>query len=181
MSILNDKDILKLQEEYHILEPFYPEKIRNGVVSYGLSGFGYDITLSDEFMVMDQYRTGLILDPKNPPNLDRFKKRANSLWLEPGAFVLGVSKEWFNVPDHIFALVFAKSSYARYGMMANFCPIEGGWSGNYTLAFFNSSPNKMKIYANEGIAQVVFFEKEGASTYTGKYNNSEGITLGKVE
>ena len=193
--LLNDKQISKLAE-LDILMPYVGEKCRtldNGkkAVSYGLSQCGYDIRLSPkQFLVFDS-------ETYQPKNFALSPKDSEgSAWeealvhgedgdffeLPPNSFGLGVSLELFNMPTHVFAICQGKSTYARLGLVVNVTPIEPGWSGHLTMCFINPTPFTIRLYANEGIAQVVFFDcGEVEQAYTGQYQNQgASVTLSKV-
>jgi dCTP deaminase len=188
--ILNDSAISKLAEN-DILMPYCGEKRRvlddgRKAVSYGLSQCGYDIRLSPkQFLVFDNssYQPmDYALDPKEETNAGWeaalvHSEKGDYFELPPQSFGLGVSLELFNMPSHVFALAKGKSTYAVKGLIANITPIEPGWSGYLTMCLINPTMFHIRIYANEGIAQIIFFDcGEVEQAYTGKYQN-QGATV----
>ena len=186
--ILNDRAISELSTA-GMIEGFVPHCIRahgdQRVISYGLQSFGYDIRISNQFQV---FQTPLdhngIVDPKAfEPRLLR-SYTGDCCIIPPNSFALGCSVEYFRMPSNVTGLVLGKSTYARCGIVTNFTPLEAGWEGTITIEISNTSPLPAMIYANEGIAQCLFFEGEEPSvTYAsraGKYQGQRGITLAKV-
>lgn len=185
MTILNDSAISKLAEN-DILMPYCGEKRRvlddgRKAVSYGLSQCGYDIRLSPkQFLVFDSFcyqPMDYALDPKETSNAGWetalvHSERGSFFELPPQSFGLGLSVELFNMPNNVFAICQGKSTYGRCGLIANILPIEPGWSGYLTMCFVNPTPFAIRLYANEGIAQVIFFDcGEVDSPYEGNYQN----------
>jgi dCTP deaminase len=176
-----------------MIHPYSPHVSGNGVISYGLSSYGYDIRLSDKDFRIFRHLPGEIVDPKdfNPKFLEKaelYHDEKGDYFIIPGnSYGLGVTIERVAMPDNVTAICIGKSSYARCGIIANITPIEAGWAGHITLEFSNSSSADVKIYANEGVAQLLFFEGEPCMTpYSkrkggGKYQGqSEQVTLPKV-
>lgn len=156
-----------------------------GVVSFGLTSFGYDMRLAPVFKVLAQpYRR--LLDCKNPDPSMFLSTRGDCAYCDipPNSFVLGCSLEYFNIPRHISATVLGKSTYARLGLIVNVTPMEPEWKGQLTIELSNTTPLPLRVYANEGIAQVLFFaNEEPERSYAdkkGKYQNQQGITLATV-
>lgn len=192
--IKNDIWIRQKAAEGMIL-PFVPKLMRqlNGVaaISFGLSSFGYDIRLSDSDFRIFQHVPGTVIDPKNfnPKNLqpaDLYHDDNGSYFILPAhSYGLGVAMERLEIPDNITVLCVGKSTYARAGIIANLTPGEAGWCGHLTLEFSNSSSADCRIYANEGVVQLLFFEGEPCDisyeTRKGKYQNqSKSVTLARV-
>lgn len=189
--ILNDKMIKKLGEK-GMIEPFEPNLVRETyvpeeepekVISYGLSSFGYDIRVADEFEVFDP--VGGIVDPKNPDTLTlRPVSGQGCVIIPPNSFALARSVEYFRMPADVLGDVKGKSTYARCGINTNVTPLEPGWEGHITLEIANQTPLPAKIYAGEGICQVVFYHgKRPSVTYEerqGKYQGQTGITRAMV-
>jgi dCTP deaminase len=180
--ILNDKEITRLAEA-GMITPFAEGVARPGVISYGVTSFGYDMRVADEWTIF----TGNIheaRDPKNPQsfNAESFKNDVQSI--PPGWFMLCRSVETFAIPEDVVGIVVGKSTYARCGLIVNCTPMEPGWSGQLTIELHNASQHAIKVYANEGIAQVMFFRGERpAITYAdkrGKYQGQAGVTLARV-
>lgn len=187
MTLLNDKGIAKLAEN-DILMPYFGEKKRtleDGIkaISFGLSQGGYDIRLSpDGFRIVDKitWRRGGDLDPKLFDEGKAYegtlmhKAEGSFFLLPPFAYGLGVSVERFTMPNNVMGFVFGKSTYARCGLVANITPIEPGWSGFLTMCLVNTTSYPLRLYVNEGIAQVVFFDcGEVETPYSGNYQNQD--------
>ncbi|MFH1406564.1 MAG: dCTP deaminase [Candidatus Omnitrophota bacterium] len=183
MGIKSDNWIKRMAQEFDMIAPFHEDKIRKGVISFGLSSYGYDITLSDEFKIFQAKQA--IVDPKNF-DIENFKDHKDaSCVISPNSYILARSKEYFKIPRNVMVLCFGKSTYARCGVLVNITPLEPAWEGYITIAISNTTPALVKIYANEGIAQIVFFQsdKECASSYKDKkgvYQAQKDITLAKV-
>lgn len=167
-----------------MIEPFVETQISKGVISYGLSSYGYDIRVAEEFKIFTNVHT-CIVDPKefDPKSFVNFK--GSNCIIPPNSFVLGRSVEFFRIPRKIITLCVGKSSYARCGIITNVTPLEPEWEGYITLEISNTTPLPARIYANEGIAQILFFEsdEECSVSYAdkkGKYQNQTGITSARV-
>lgn len=195
MPLLNDIQIRERVRTHNLIEGFVPEQIKTvdgiGVVSYGLSSFGYDISLSPLEFATFKHIPGTVVDPKNfnPLNLEPAKLHSDKYgqyFVIPGhSYGLGVAIEKLNVPRDITVICLGKSTYARVGIIANVTPAEAQWSGNLTLEFSNSSPADCRIYANEGVVQLLFLQGEPCQVSyadrNGKYQNqTEKVTLSKV-
>lgn len=199
--LLNDKQIKRFAEEYDMIHPFVPNKVRvmdfnhNGnqyalnVLSYGLSHYGYDLRLSPQEFKIFRHVPGTVVNPKrfNEDNLEPAKLHEDQdgqFFILPGhSYGLGVSIERLNIPPFITALFIGKSTNARIGVIANLTPGEAGWCGSLTLEFSNSSCADCRIYANEGVVQALFLEGEPCETPygDGKYQNQgAGVTLARV-
>ncbi|MDP6686003.1 MAG: dCTP deaminase [Candidatus Omnitrophota bacterium] len=184
MSIKPDSWIKKMALEHDMLRPFELGQVRQGNISYGLSSFGYDIRIADEFKIFKGALPQNTLDPKNtdPDLFEDFK--GHECIIPPNSFVLARSLEYFKMPSNVLALCTGKSTYARVGVIVNVTPLEPSWEGYLTMAISNTAPSPVKIYANEGIAQVVFFESQEACEVTysdrkGRYQAQTEITLPK--
>jgi len=194
MTILNDSQIAELVAEANLIVPFENTLIRNinqlKVISYGLSSYGYDIRLSPQELTAFTSNTEWIdpkdFDSKHLSKLTLYTDNSGSYFVMPGhSYALGVALEKINMPNFLTGVCIGKSTYARSGLIANLTPIEAGWSGYLTLELANTSDAPCKVYANEGIAQILFFKGEPCLTsYSdrqGKYQNQERqITLPKV-
>ena len=183
MSIKPDTWIKKMALEYDMIKPFQPQQIKNNNISYGLSSYGYDIRIADEFKIFRGSGKDVI-DPKNigPDLFEDFK--GDAYIIQPNSFVLAMSLEYFRIPSNVLALCTGKSTYARIGVIVNVTPLEPSWEGHLTIEISNTSPSSVKIYANEGIGQVVFFESDEQCKITyadrkGKYQSQQSITLPK--
>ncbi len=183
MGVLPDHLIRQYVELYSMIEPFEPETVRNGKISYGTSSYGYDLRLANEFT---RIRTEGEWDPKNPANLEREHITADIFVIQPGETILARSYEYFRIPRHVLGLVYGKSTYARCGVLVNVTPLEPEWEGYITMAIANCSKYLVRLYAYEGIAQVVFITGEDMCKISyadrkGKYQGQKGIVLPHVE
>ncbi len=186
MSLQSDRWIKEMAEECGMIEPFVTEQVRynelgNKVISYGLSSYGYDLRVSDEFMVFTNVYNSLV-DPKNFSKDSFVSIKANECIIPPNSFALARSVEYFRIPNNVLTMCIGKSTYARCGIIVNVTPFEPGWEGYVTLEISNTTPLPAKIYANEGLAQVVFLKGEEVcmTSYAdrgGKYMQQVGITL----
>jgi dCTP deaminase len=166
MGILCDSELKTLIKASKLIESAEQSTVEAGIVSYGLTSFGYDMRLGTSFRELKnskQYQHGYegVIDPKNTANWNTLfttKMHAQGFLIEPYGFVLGVSYEKFNLPDNLWGLVIGKSTYARCGLFVNTTPMEPGWSGHLTIELFNSTSYPMVVYPMEGIAQVSFFQ-----------------------
>ncbi len=186
--ILNDMEIERLCLEQQMITPFVNEQVSQDdghrVISYGLSSFGYDIRLAEEFHTLNT-PTPIVIDPKNFEKSNIVIHPATkSFTIAANGFVLALTKEYFRIPEDIMTLCVGKSTYARCGIIVNVTPFEPGWEGYAVLEISNTAPIPAKIYPNEGIAQVIFFRGERpAVTYAdkkGKYQKQTGMTYAKV-
>ena len=182
--ILNDKQIAELAAKGMIL-PFVGKQIREEnskkVISYGLSSYGYDIRLSNKFKVCPLPPDRPVIDPKTI-KIDKWINLEHEYCIiRPNGFILGLSIETFDIPENIMGICVGKSTYARCGILVNITPLEAGWKGKLVMEISNTTPLPVKIYANEGIAQVIFFKGEKCHTsYTdrqGKYNYQKDINI----
>ena len=181
MSIKSDRWITRMAHEHQMIEPFVDDQVRAGVISYGVSSYGYDVRVGDEFKVFTNvYNT--VVDPKNFDPKSFVDIKAEVCIIPPNSFALARTVERFRVPRNVLVLCLGKSTYARCGIIVNVTPLEPEWEGHVTLEFSNTTPLPAKIYANEGVAQVVFFESDEVceTSYKdrgGKYQGQEGVTL----
>jgi dCTP deaminase len=179
-----DHWIRKMALEHQMIEPFVDSQVRNGVISYGVSSYGYDIRVSNEFKIFTNiYNT--VVDPKqfDPKSMVDFQ--GDVCIIPPNSFALARTVEYFRIPRKVLTICLGKSSYARCGIIINTTPFEPEWEGYVTLEISNTTPLPAKIYANEGIAQVLFFEadEECEISYAdkkGKYQGQQTIVLPKV-
>ena len=184
MSILPDHRIRGLAQEHGMIEPFVEKQRHDGVISYGLSSYGYDARLSDEFMIFTNIDNAIV-DPKNFSKQSFVERRTDVCVIPPNSFVLARTIEYFRIPKDVLVICLGKSTYARAGIIVNVTPLEPGWEGHVTLEFSNTTPLPAKIYANEGVAQMLFFESDEvcATSYKdrgGKYLGQTGVTLPKI-
>ncbi len=182
--IKSDRWIKRMALEKGMIVPFEECQVRKGVISYGLSSYGYDIRIADEFKIFTNINT-TIVDPKgfDPRSFVDFKGEV--CVIPPNSFALGRSVEYFKIPRNIMTICVGKSTYARCGIISNVTPFEPEWEGFVTLEISNTTPLPAKIYAHEGIAQVLFFESDEtcAVSYAdrqGKYQGQQGIVLPTV-
>lgn len=186
MSIKPDSWIKKMAVEQQMIVPFTESQVRDNVISYGVSSFGYDFRVADEFKIFSAIDSGSdFIDPKNF-NPDYFSDYKGMLCVIPAnSFVLARSIEYFKIPRNILTICVGKSTYARSGIIINVTPFEPEWEGFVTLAISNTSPIPAKVYANEGIAQVIFFQSNDPceTSYAdkkGKYQAQQKLTLPKI-
>ena len=182
--IKNDRWIRKKSQEDGMIFPFEENQVRKGVISYGLSSYGYDIRIADEFKIFTNINTTTV-DPKNFDLKSFVDFKGPVCVIPPNSFALGMSVEYFKIPRNVMTVCLGKSTYARCGIITNVTPFEPEWEGFVTLEISNTTPLPAKIYANEGIAQVLFFEsdEECEISYAdkkGKYQSQTGITIPKI-
>ena len=188
MSIKSDKWIRRMAAQHGMIEPFEAGQVREAgghkIVSYGTSSYGYDVRCSDEFKVFTNvYST--VVDPKNFDDKSFVDLKAPVCIIPPNSFALARTVERFRIPRNVLVICLGKSSYARCGIVVNVTPLEPEWEGYVTLEFSTTTPRPAKIYANEGVAQMLFFESDEVceTSYAdrgGKYQGQKGVTLPKV-
>jgi len=184
--ILPDHRIRTLATEHDMIDPFVDEQVREDVVSYGLSSFGYDMRVAGEFRVFTPNVHNSVVDPKRIDERALVEHEADDhILIPPNSYVLGRSIEYFRMPSDTLGLVLGKSTYARSGIIVNVTPLEPGWEGHVTIEIGNGTPLPAKVYAEEGIAQVVFLRGETPDVSyeekQGKYQHQQGITLPRLE
>ena len=184
MSVLSDRWIRKMAIEKEMIKPFIDEQKHKNVISYGLSSFGYDARVSDEFKIFTNVNSTLV-DPKNFNSNSFVSRKVKECVIPPNSFALASTVEYFKIPKNVLVICLGKSTYARCGIIVNVTPLEPGWEGHVTLEFSDTTPLPAKIYANEGAAQFIFLEgnEEPEITYekrNGKYMKQTGVTLPKV-
>ena len=188
MTIKSDKWIRRMAQQHGMIEPFEPGQVRdNGtgrVISYGTSSYGYDIRCSDEFKIFTNINS-TIVDPKNFDERSFVDFKGDVCIIPPNSFALARTVEYFRIPRSTLVVCLGKSTYARCGIIVNVTPLEPEWEGHVTLEFSNTTPLPARIYANEGIAQMLFFESDEvcATSYKdrgGKYQGQTGVTLPKT-
>ena len=183
--ILSDKQIKKLCLEQQMISPYIPtsQGKEEGQISFGSSSYGYDIRTSDVFKIFHNVNS-VVVDPKNFDTNAFIDFKGDVCIIPPNSFALAVSFEYIKMPRNVTGLVLGKSTYARCGIVTNFTPLEAGWEGHITIEISNTTPLPAKIYANEGIAQVLFLTGEDCEvSYAdrgGKYQGQKGITLASV-
>jgi deoxycytidine triphosphate deaminase len=184
MAILPDFRIREYAINEKMIEPFVENQVRDGVISYGLSSYGYDIRVADEFKIFTNVNSAVV-DPKmfDPRSMVDFKGAV--CVIPPNSFALAKTIEYFRIPRRVLTICVGKSTYARCGIIVNVTPFEPEWEGFVTLEISNTTPLPARIYANEGIAQVLFFESENACEVSyadrkGKYQKQRDIELPKL-
>jgi dCTP deaminase len=184
MGLKPDHWIRKMALEHGMIEPFVERQVREGVISYGLSSYGYDIRVADEFKIFTNvYST--VVDPKQFDSKSMVDFKGEVCVIPPNSFALARTVEYFRVPRGVLCVCLGKSTYARCGIIVNITPFEPEWEGYVTLEISNTTPLPARIYANEGIAQVLFFEadEECEVSYAerkGKYQRQQGIVLPRL-
>ena len=184
MTIQSDKWIRNMAKSHEMINPFEENQIRDNKISYGLSSYGYDARVSNEFKIFTNVNSEVI-DPKNFKQSNFISKKVSECIIPPNSFVLASTVEYFKIPNDIMVICLGKSTYARCGIIVNVTPLEPGWEGYVTLEFSNTTPLPAKIYANEGAAQFIFLKgnEKPEVTYAdrdGKYIKQKGVTLPKV-
>jgi len=183
--VLSDKEILGYIKEKNMISPFQESQKRDNVVSYGISSYGYDFRIANEFKIFTNINNAIV-DPKNFDKGSFIDFLGDVCIIPPNSFILGRSLEYFKIPKEILGICVGKSTYARCGLILNVTPIEPEWEGHITIEISNTTPLPAKIYANEGIAQLIFHRasKVCNTSYKdkkGKYQGQTGVTLPKTE
>ena len=184
MGLKPDHWITKMATEHKMIEPFAPGQVREGVVSYGVSSYGYDIRVADEFKIFTNVYSAIV-DPKHFDSRSMVDYKGNVCVIPPNSFALARTVEYLRIPRGVLTICLGKSTYARCGIIVNVTPFEPEWHGYVTLEISNTTPLPAKIYANEGIAQVLFFEADedcqvSYADKKGKYQNQQSIELPKL-
>jgi dCTP deaminase len=188
MTIKSDKWIRRMAQEHGMIEPFFPDQVRQEegrkVISYGTSSYGYDIRCADESKVFTNINS-TIVDPKNFDSNSFVDVKSDVCIIPPNSFALARTMEYFRIPRSVLTVCLGKSTYARCGIIVNVTPFEPEWEGYVTLEFSNTTPLPAKIYAGEGCAQVLFFESDEMCDVSykdrnGKYQGQHGVTLPKA-
>jgi dCTP deaminase len=185
MPVKSDRWIIEMSREQEMIKPFAESQVRTGI-SFGTSSYGYDFRLSDEFKIIDSRKNITELDPAKM-TAEHFRDvKADSILIEPNSFVLGRTVEYFKIPRDILTICFGKSTYARIGVIVNVTPFEPEWEGFATISLTNSSPLPARVYANQGIAQLLFLEAAEVCVNSyrdkkGKYQAQKNITISKAD
>ena len=188
MTIKSDRWIRRMAAEHGMIEPFESGQVRvNGdgrIVSYGTSSYGYDVRCAPDFKVFTNIHSAIV-DPKDFDEASFVDMQTDVCVIPPNSFVLARTVEYFRIPRNVLTICLGKSTYARCGIIVNVTPLEPEWEGHVTLEFSNTTPLPAKIYANEGVAQMIFFEsdEECEESYLdrgGKYQGQKGVTLPKA-
>ena len=184
MSIRPDHWIRRMAREHGMIEPFEDRQVRQGVISYGVSSYGYDMRVAREFRIFTNVLNSVV-DPKNfdPKSFVEFE--GDVCIVPPNSFALARSIEYFRIPRDVVTITVGKSTYARCGIIVNVTPLEPEWEGHVTLEFSNTTPLPAKIYANEGVAQMLFYQSDEQCEMTykqrnGKYMGQTGVTPPKA-
>ena len=184
MSIKSDKWIREQSVKHGMIEPFSEKQVNAGCISYGLSSYGYDLRVSREFKIFTNVNSAII-DPKAFDERSFVNVEAESVIVPPNSFALARSIEYFRIPRDVLTICVGKSTYARCGIIVNVTPFEPEWEGFVTLEISNTTPLPAKIYANEGLCQILFFQSDEVceTSYAdrnGKYQKQQGIVLPKL-
>jgi dCTP deaminase len=184
MGLKPDHWIKKMALEQRMIEPFVDAQVSAGVISYGVSSYGYDIRVADEYKIFTNVFS-TIVDPKNFDPKSMIDYRGDNCLIPPNSFVLARTVEYFRIPRQVLTVCLGKSSYARCGLIVNVTPFEPEWEGYVTLEISNTTPLPARIYSNEGIAQVLFFEADEPCDISyadkkGKYQKQQSIELPKL-
>jgi dCTP deaminase len=186
MSIKSDRWIRRMAREHGMIEPFVDGQVREGAISYGVSSYGYDMRVAPEFRIFTNVLS-IIVDPKHFDARSFVEFDGDVCIVPPNSFALARSVEYFRIPRNVLTICLGKSTYARCGIITNVTPFEPEWEGHVTLEISNTTPLPAKIYANEGICQVLFFEADDddicQTSYAdkkGKYQKQTGVTLPKL-
>ncbi|HMD99909.1 MAG TPA: dCTP deaminase [Terriglobia bacterium] len=184
MSVKNDKWIRRMVREHDMINPFAESQVREGVISYGVSSYGYDLRVADEFKIFTNVNS-TIVDPKHFDARSLVEFRGDACIVPPNSFALARSVEYFKIPRTVLTICVGKSTYARCGIIVNVTPLEPEWEGFVTLEISNTTPLPARVYSNEGLCQIVFFESDEVCETSygdkkGKYQAQKGIVLPKV-
>ncbi len=184
MSVKSDKWIRRMAKEHEMISPFCEKQVAEGLISYGLSSYGYDRRIADEFKIFTNIHSAIV-DPKNFDPRSFMDVKADVCIIPPNSFALARTVEYFKIPRDVITVCVGKSTYARCGIIVNVTPFEPEWEGIVTLEVSNTTPLPAKIYAGEGIAQVLFFEGDEPceTSYAdrkGKYQSQQGLTLPRM-
>ena len=184
MGIMPDTWIREMSLKHGMIEPFIESQKREGVISYGVSSYGYDARVSREFKIFTNVNSAVV-DPKSFAKESFVDRETDVCIIPPNSFALASTVEYFRVPRDVLVICLGKSTYARCGIIVNVTPLEPEWEGHVTLEFSNTTPLPARIYANEGVAQVIFLESDEvcATSYGdrgGKYQGQQGVTLPRI-
>ncbi len=184
MPIKSDRWIRQMAREHRMIEPFVESQVREGVISFGLSSYGYDMRVADDYRIFTNVNTAVV-DPKHfdPRSFVEFK--GDVCVIPPNSFALARSVEYFRIPRNILTICVGKSTYARCGIIVNVTPFEPEWEGFVTLEISNTTPLPARVYSNEGLCQVVFLQADEVceTSYKdkkGKYQAQQGIVLPRI-
>ncbi len=183
-GILADHQIRELAESQGMIEPFIEKQKRDGAISYGLSSYGYDARCSPDFKIFTNVDNAMV-DPKNFSDQSFVDRNTDICVIPPNSFALTHTVEYFRIPKDVLVICLGKSTYARCGLIVNVTPLEPGWEGHVTLEISNTTPLPARVYANEGVAQFLFFKgstpcETSYADRSGKYMGQRGVTLPKL-
>ena len=184
MSIKSDRWIRRMAKEHGMIEPFTDGQVRAGAISYGVSSYGYDMRVAPEFKIFTNALSAVV-DPKRFDEKSFVEFTGDVCIVPPNSFALARSVEYFRIPRNVLTICVGKSTYARCGIIVNVTPFEPEWEGHVTIEISNTTPLPAKIYSNEGIAQVLFFQSDEPCEVSyrdkkGKYQAQRGVTLPKI-
>ena len=184
MAIKSDRWIRKMALENDMINPFHEKQVREHVISYGLSSYGYDLRVADEFKIFTKVNSAVI-DPKKFDERSFVSINSDCVLIPPNSFALARSVEYFKIPRDVLTICVGKSTYARCGIIVNVTPFEPQWEGFVTLEISNTTPLPAKVYANEGLCQILFFQSDEPCEISyadrkGKYQAQKGIVLPKL-
>jgi dCTP deaminase len=184
MTIKSDRWIKRMARDHKMIEPFVESQVRGSAISYGVSSYGYDIRVADEFKIFTNINN-TVIDPKSFDPRSFVDVKTDVCIVPPNSFALARTIEYFRIPRDVLTICLGKSTYARCGIIVNVTPFEPEWEGTVTLEISNTTPLPAKIYANEGIAQVLFFQSDEPCEMSykdkkGKYQAQTGVTLPKI-
>lgn len=185
MSIMPDRWIKRMVKEHKMIHPFEPTTIRGGKVSYGISSYGYDLRVADEFKIFTNVHSAIV-DPKHFDEKSFVDvKGVSHVLIPPNSFALARSLEYLRIPKNVLGLCIGKSTYARCGIIVNTTPVQPEWEGNLVIEISNTTPLPAKIYAGEGIAEILFFEADEVAEksykdLSGRYSKQKTIVLPRV-
>ena len=184
MAVKCDRWIRRMVREHDMINPFAESQVREGVISYGLSSYGYDLRVADEFKIFTNVNS-TIVDPKHFDERSFVELRGPVCIIPPNSFALSRSVEYFKIPRNVLTVCVGKSTYARCGIIVNVTPLEPEWEGFVTLEISNTTPLPARVYSNEGLCQIVFFESDEVCEVSykdkkGKYQAQKGIVLPRI-
>ncbi len=184
MSIKCDRWIRQMALEHGMIEPFEERQVREGVISFGLSSYGYDMRVARHFRIFTNVNSAIV-DPKAFDERSFVEYEGDVCIIPPNSFALATSVEYFRIPRNVMTICVGKSTYARCGIITNVTPFEPEWEGHVTLEISNTTPLPARIYADEGISQVLFFESDEPCEVSygdrrGKYQRQTGVTLPRI-
>ncbi len=184
MPVMPDHWIKEMSENQKMIEPFVDRQIKDGI-SYGLSSYGYDFRISDEFKIFDPAHEEGVVDPKDWNHVNYTDYKGETCEIPPNGYVLGRTVEYFRIPRDVITICYGKSTYARCGVSINVTPFEPEWEGYATIAISNTTPRPVKIYAGEGMGQLLFIKADSECLVSyadkkGKYQAQKEITVAKI-